>query len=161
MSHTLLDAAFHLAHDYPGGATALAARLGKNPGTFCHELTATGTAKLGLMDAAKITLLTGNRAILNAFAAQAGCMVLPLPGHAAGLDTFSALAETAREFSEFVASVADAARDGKVTANELARVDRELSEMIAAAQEIRATLAAMHEKAKPTHLRQVAESKGA
>ena len=154
MSHTLLDAAFHLAHDYPGGATALAARMGKNPGTFCHELTATGSAKLGLLDAGKMTLLTGNRAILNAFAAECGCIVLPLPEHQAGVDTFAQLATTAREFGEFVASVANAAQDGRVTANELAQVDRELAEMLAAAQDIRATLASVHAAGKPRHVRE-------
>jgi hypothetical protein len=153
---TVLDAAFHLAHDAPGGATALAARLGKNPGTLCHELTATGSAKLGLTDSVKLTLLTGDRRILNAFAAACGCLVLPMPDHTAGIDTYAQLADTAREFGEFVASVADGARDGRVTANELARVQRECAELVVAAQDVCARLAQIHEAGKPVHLRKAA-----
>lgn len=153
---SILDAAFHVVHDHPGGAAALAPRLHKSPGTLCHELTASGSAKLGLVDALKISHLTGSRSIVNAFAAELGCLVLPLPAHQAGVDTFAQLADTAREFSEFIASVASAAADGQVSANELARVDRELSEMIAAAQEIRATLASIHEAGKPAHIRRAA-----
>lgn len=152
----LLDAAFHAVHDFPGGASALAGRMNKHPGTLCHELTATGSAKLGLVDAAKISHLTGTRAILNAFATELGCLVLPLPAHQAGVDTFMQVADTAREFAEFISSVAAAASDGKISANELANVDRELAQMVAAAQEIRATLAAMHEAGKPAHLRRAA-----
>lgn len=153
---TVLDAAFHAVHDHPGGAAALAGRMNKHPGTLCHELTATGTAKLGLVDALKLSHLTGSRAILNAFATELGCLVLPLPAHQAGVDTFMQVADTAREFAEFITSVATAASDGKISANELAQVDRELGEMIAAAQDVRATLAAMHEAGKPAHLRRAA-----
>ncbi len=153
---TVLDAAFHLAHDYPGGAAALAPRMGKAHGTLCHELTATGTAKLGLVDALKLSHLTGSRSILNAFASELGCVVLPLPAHHAGIDTFRQIADTAREFGEFITSVADAAGDGQITANELSRVDRELGELVAAAQEIRATLADLHESGKPSHIRRAA-----
>ncbi len=153
---TVLDAAFHAAHDYPGGVAALAARMGKHQGTICHELTGTGTAKLGLVDALKLSHLTGSRSILNAFASELGCVVLPLPAHHAGIDTFRQIADTAREFGEFITSVADAAGDGEVSANELARVDRELGELVAAAQEIRATLADLHESGKPSHSRRAA-----
>lgn len=153
---SVLDAAFHLAHDAPGGARALAQRMGKNSGTLCHELTHTGSAKLGLVDAVKLSLLTGDRRILNAFADACHCMVLPMPEQQAALDTFAGLAATAREFGEFIASVADAAKDGRITANELARVDRELSEMLGAAQDIRATLASIHEAGQPIHIRKAA-----
>jgi hypothetical protein len=145
----LLDSAFNLVHDYPGGAASLAPRIGKNATSLNHELKATGSAKFGLVDACKATQLTGNLAILNAFAAECGCIVLPLPERDATCDTFRQLADAAREFGEFVTSVADAAADSQVTANELARVDRELGEMIAGAQAVRAHLAGIHEAGKP------------
>ena len=153
---SVLDAAFHLAHDAPGGAAALAVRLGKNPGSFCHELTHTGSAKLGLVDAVKLTLLTGDRRILNAYAAECGCLVVLMPEHAAGIDSFAQLADDIREFGEFVASVADAVRDGRVTANELARVQREGADVIAATQDVCARVAQIHEAGKPAHLRKAA-----
>ncbi len=152
---TVLDAAFHLAHDYPGGAAALAPRMGKAHGTLCHELTATGTAKLGLVDALKLSHLTGSRSILNAFASELGCVVLPLPAHHAGIDTFRQIADTAREFGEFITSVADAAGDGQITANELAQAEREFSELVSAGQAYLTRLTAMHQASKPGALREV------
>lgn len=153
---TVLDAAFHLVHDYPGGATALAPRLQKAQGTLCHELTGTGTAKLGLLDAVKLTLLTGDRRILNAFAAECGCVVLQMPQHASGSDAMTKLGASAKEFGDFVSSVGDSLRDGAVTSTELRRVRRELAEMIASAQDVDAELGALHEAAKPAHLRKAA-----
>ncbi len=151
----VLDAAFHLVHDYPGGAVSLAPRMGKSGTTLSHECKATGTAKLGLVDAVKLSHLTGDLRILNAFASECGCLVLPMPAPDGAVDTFHALAEAAREFGKFVTSVADAAADGQVTANELARVDGELASMLAASQAIRATLAQIHEAGKPSALRAV------
>lgn len=146
---TVLDAAFNLVHDYPGGARSLAPRIKKSETTLDHEVKHTGTAKFGLLDAVKLTQLTGNLAILNEFAAACQCVVLPMPALEGAMDTFPGLAEAAREFAEFVASVATAVADGRVTANELARVDRELSELHARNQAVRATLAAIHEAGKP------------
>lgn len=153
---TVLDAAFHLVHDYPGGSVSLAPRINKSVTTLSHEVKGTGTAKLALDDAVKLTCLTGDWRILNAFAGVCGGLVLPMPAIQPGMDTFHGLAEAAREFGEFVASVADAAADGRVTGNELARVDRELSELLARGQAIRATLAAIHEAGKPDFVKVVA-----
>lgn len=151
----ILDAAYHLVHDYPGGSLSLAPRIGKSPSTLSHEVVASGGAKLGLVDALKLSHLTGDLRILNTFAAACGCVVLPMPESAVG-DTFQELAAAAREFGEFIGAVAESAADGAITANELARVDRELTEMLAASQHLRATLAAMHEAAKPVTLRRAA-----
>jgi len=157
MSSTVLDAAFNLVHDYPGGSTSLAPRLNKSATTLSHEVKGTGTAKFGLADAVKATVLSGDNQILNAFAGECGCFVLPLPCiNGAGMDTFHGLADAAKEFGEWVSSVAEAAADGRVTANELARVDHELSELFARAQSVRSSLAALHEAGRPAHTRQVA-----
>ena len=75
----LRDVAFNVVHDSPGGAVSLAPRLGKSHTTLAHELNGTGTAKLGLMDAEKITLLLGDMRILQAYAANCGQMLVPLP----------------------------------------------------------------------------------
>lgn len=154
------DAALQLARSLPGGIEALAVRMGKSAHSLRHELTGSGTAKLGLLDAETIGLYAQQMrapnalAILNAMAANHNALALPLPeGVALGDDTFKGLADAAREFSEFIASVADAAADGQVTGNELALVDRELGDLIARAQGIRQQLAVMHEAAKPQALK--------
>ena len=52
-----LDAAFRLAHGYPGGASALALRMQIQPAHFSHQLKAAGSAKLGLVDAVMLSHL--------------------------------------------------------------------------------------------------------
>lgn len=156
MSRSVLDAAYHVVHDYPGGAASLAPRLTKSPTTLCHEVTATGTAKLGLLDAVKATDLSGDLRILLAWNTHAGQMMVPLPrlDLDPGDDCLVRLADLAREFSETCGEVsASLAGDGKVNDNELARVDKEIGEQIAALHALREALARNNQAAKPAHLR--------
>lgn len=152
----LRDAAYNLVHDYPGGASSLAPRLGKNSTYLSAEVGHKGTAKLGLLDACKLTNLTGDLRILNAFAAESSCMVIPLPTVDSGCNTFEQMAKTAKKFGEFFSSAVDAVSDSQVTANELAHVDRELAEMIVVAQALRTALSKVHESSKPKHLKAAA-----
>ena len=55
----LLDAAYHVVHDYPGGAQSLAPRMFKSATTLSHEVAADGTAKLGLLETVWIPMLMG------------------------------------------------------------------------------------------------------
>ena len=84
-------------------------------------------------------------AILHAFAANCGAMVVALPDQGAvGEPTFSDLASAAKEFAEFISACAAAAADGRVTGNELRDIDRELADLIACAHKVRSGLAAIH-----------------
>lgn len=151
----LLDAAYHAVHDYPGGAPVLAIRMKKNYTTLCHELTSTGTAKLGLLDAQKITDLTGDISILQAWATSAGQMLVPLPSVAAqqGDDCMQRLATTAREFGDLVAEVSGDLADGSVSDNELGRIERECGELIVALHGLMASITQRNHAGKPAALR--------
>lgn len=128
-------AAFHLVADFPGGAVALAPLMGKNAATLSHEVNPNyGSAKLGLEDAIKLSVLTEDLRIASAFAAQAGCMLLPLPKGERSGDAFKVLARMSREFSEMVAGVTEAVADGRTSSNELGEVEREAGELVAAIQ---------------------------
>lgn len=142
-------AAFHLVHDHPGGAVALGPMMGKNPATLSHEVNPQyPTAKLGIEDAVKLTQLTGDLRILNSFAAQAECMVVPLRD-AGGTDGgIQAVADLAREFSELVQAFTDAVRDDRVTGNELKRVEAEASHLVACVQRAVRHVNAMAEKGR-------------
>lgn len=146
----LLDAAYNLVADYPGGAHSLAPRIGKGVSTLSHELTATGTAKLGLLDAEKMTELADDNRILSAWATARGQMLLPLPKIAAQLDDdcMIRLAGSAKEFGEVCSEVASDLADGTITDNELARIDRETGELIASLQSLRASLAVRNQASK-------------
>lgn len=139
----LLDAAYNVVHDAPGGCESLAPRIGKNPTTLDHEVKATGTAKLGLLTAAKITHFTGDLRILEAWAANAGQMLVPLPAVAFPLshDCFKRLANTAKEFADVVREVGGDLDDDDINDNEMHRIDRECGELIASVHALRQALA--------------------
>lgn len=147
----VLDAAYQLVHAYPGGAAALGARMGKNATTLSHEVRGTGSAKLGLDDAVMASVMADDRRILNAFAAECGCLVLQLPSSLNGDSTsLERVSQLAKEFSDLVATVTAAKADGMVTANELALIERDGAEMMRATQGLLAHLRSVHEASVPT-----------
>jgi len=149
----LLDAAYNAVHDYQGGAASLAPRMGKSPTTLAHEVSGQGAAKLGLLDAAKITQMTGDLRILTAFATNAGQMLVPLPsaGMAVGDDCMLRLADTAKEFGDLCREVATDLIDGAISDNELSRIDRECGDLIASLHCLRESLALRNEAGKLRH----------
>lgn len=153
------DAGLHLAMRYPGGIEAVAPRMGKRPDTLRKELTGVHGYKWGIDDEElliAICLAAGVKdalAPITAAAVNAGAMVIPLPSMEAAGSSFQAVASTAREFGEFMGTMADAAADGRITGNEVKRIDREASELVAAVQRCVSDMHALHEAGKPTHLR--------
>ena len=146
----LRDVAYLVVHDYPGGAPSLAPRLGKNATTLAHELNGTGVAKLGLMDAEKITQLTRDLRIVEAFALNCGQMLVPLPEALvdASEDCMVRLADTAREFGDLCREVATDLSDSVITDNELARIDAECGKLIASLHTLRESLARRNAESK-------------
>lgn len=157
---SLIDAAYNVVHDYPGGAASLAPRIGKNPTSLSHEVKQQGTAKLGLLDAQKISDIAHDLRILQAWATDAGQMLVPLPDQdllSADDDCLRRLAEVAQEFAHVCKEVtADLGGDGVITDNELRRIDTEIGQQIAALHALREALAANNLAHKPHHLRSVA-----
>lgn len=158
----VMDAARLVARDYAGGVEAVAARLGKAATSLRHELDpGYRTAKFGLADAVLLTQLTREMVggpdlrIVTAFATEVGAMVIPLPEIASGATDMAAMTSTMREFGEYVARVGEVLADSRVTDNELADTERELGEMVQAAQRLQAMLKARNQAGKPEHLREV------
>lgn len=77
----IMDAAYNTVHDYPGGAAALAPRIGMksqavlnskvNPNTDTHHLT--------LLEASKLMAMTGDYQILQSLNAEHGKIAIDLP----------------------------------------------------------------------------------
>lgn len=151
----LRDVAANVVHDYPGGAPSLAPRVGKNATTLAHELNGTGAAKLGLLDAEKITLRTGDLRILQAFALNCGQMLVPLPeAEGDGVDDcMIRLANTAREFGDLCTEVAGDLADGAISDNELSRIDRECGDLMSSLRILREALARRNLAGKPGGVR--------
>lgn len=150
------DAAFRLVRAYPGGATALGPRLGKRGDSLAHEVAGRGFAKLGLEDAVAITVMSGDLGILNAFAAECDCHVLPLPelvSEVDELDSVRRMGALAKEFSELLGAVADGLADGRISHNEFKRIQKEWGELEAVGQRLLAQITAAHERGIPKHER--------
>jgi hypothetical protein len=134
MPMSVLDAAFNVGHDYPGGAAALASRIDKNPTTFGHELKGTGSAKLGLHDAVKMTLRSQDFRILDAFNRVCGRMAVALP-EAMGEDVddcIQRLGLASGKFGKVTAETCAALADGVITPNEQMVYRRGMAELIQA-----------------------------
>lgn len=149
----VMTTAFNLVHGYPGGAVALAPVLGKNPATLSHEVDPNyPTAKFGLADAVRLSVWAQDRSIASAFASQLGCMLVPLPALDLDCSSFEAITKMAREFGELASEVGDAVRDGKVSANELKRVQDEAAQLVAAVEATVQHVATMAERSATARL---------
>lgn len=144
-------AAFNVAHDFEGGVVALAPMIGKNPNTLNQEVAGIGTAKLGLRDAVKMTIVSHDFRILDAFNALCGRMSVPLPEmlDLESDDCMRALAQTSREFSELCTEVCSSLADDSVSDNELARIQREGGQLVASLQALLLAVAARNQAGKP------------
>ena len=147
-------AAFNVGHDFPGGVVALAPLIGKNASTLNQELGGVGTAKLGLADAVKMTLQAHDYRILDAFNMQCGRMSIPLPEmlDLENDDCMRALAGASKEFGELCSEVCSSLADGKISDNELARIQREAADMVARLNGLVVAVSARNKAGKPVDL---------
>jgi hypothetical protein len=147
----ILDAAYNLVHDYPGGSDSLAPRIGKKPSTLNHEVAGDGTAKFGLVDAVKATRLSGDFRILYAFAEDCQHMCIPLP-RTDGTPTSSILADLAKSserFAELCNEVISGAADGDISDNELDRIQRARAELLTHLAQLGQAAIQLNQASKP------------
>lgn len=130
----ILDAAYNTVHDYKGGASALAPRMGikspavlnskVNPNTHTHHIT--------LLEAVKLMEITGDYRILQEMCARLGKVAIDLPDipeskrDTSLMDTFLYLAihkgNVSKAFREMMA-------DGRITQGEALDMSRVINEM--------------------------------
>lgn len=132
------DAIHHVVHDFPGGAEALAPRIGRGAQVLRNKVTLEGVAGVRrsheptLADVAAITRITGDLRVLDALAAEVGAVVLRLPvidslGDAALLDMVLAVND---EYGQACAALRDGLADGEIDRQEFARIERETLEVV-------------------------------
>lgn len=140
----ITDALHRAVHSYPGGAESLAPRMRISASSLSHKVSPTYPgAHCSPDEMATIMELTGDHGPMQALAGRLGYMLMPLPAVGMPGDQFAQrLATSVQEFGEFVAEVAKDLADNQVSDNELRRIERELSEMMVAAQALYAYAAA-------------------
>ena len=94
--------------------------------------------------------VTGDLGPLQAMAGRVGQMLMPMPasGQADG-DLARKLAEACKEFGEFVTEISGDLADGRVTPNEMQRIEREAGELIGKVHMLLAHANAIAEASKP------------
>lgn len=139
------------------GTAALAARLGCSETSLNHKVSPTYPgAHCSPEEMRDIMELTGDHGALHALAAPLGYVLLPTPrvGDADGA-TAQALATSVREYAEFATEAAKGMLDGEVTDNELARLQREAAEAIAAINQLVRMGQQLNAQGKPAPLAEV------
>jgi len=136
----VLDAAYHTAHEHPGGVPAVAQRMGISANTLQHKVSLTNdTHHLSLRDAVAMQEVTRDARILHAMAGALGYACVSL--HAdCQFTTLEQVMHMAKEFGEVLGVVNDAVADGTVTPNEMRDCENKAAELIAA---LNGTLAAV------------------
>jgi hypothetical protein len=139
----LQAAVFDLIHDYPGGTYAAAQRLGKAETTIRHEAKPPpgGFAKAGLLDVNKLMHSSNDLRVLYALCEEHGGVFIPMPqvDPIAGEDVRSAMARLgglAKEFGDVMTECSAALADGRVSDNELHRVERQWRELVASGSQL-------------------------
>lgn len=135
---------------YPLGTDALAARLCLSVTSLNHKVSPTYPgAHASPEEMTEIQEVTGDHSALHAMAARLGYVALAVPQAADAEDSSAmALAATVREFSDFASAAASGMADNRVTGNELAQIEREAGEAIAAINRLVGLAAAVHAAAQ-------------
>ena len=133
--HRLQKEAVDTLQNYTGGAVAVAPYLNKSSHSLCNEVNPRfNKAKLGLVDAVGIMLVTQDNRILKSMAQLMGFALIHI-GRFDGvsdMELLDAYAEWHLEVGDVAHEVRTALADGKVTRDEFERIHKEGQEQITA-----------------------------
>lgn len=152
----ILMAAFNVVHDH--GTDCIAELLCKTRGSVCHEVNPPvgSQAKLGILDAAKITVYTKDDRILRAMAEVCGCMLVPmveLPDADADVSgILNKCSKMAEGFAGTLGTINGALVDGKVTQNERDQVLKISDELVSVINQVRTLVIAKADADSSTKL---------
>lgn len=126
------DAAYRVAHQFPGGVPALAQRMGMSPNTLSHKVSLTNEShKLSLSEAVYMQHVANRFDILYAMAESLGhvCLAAPEMGET---EVTGILATVGAEVGDVFREVQRVLADGRVTPNERRKVAAQVAEAITA-----------------------------
>lgn len=118
------DAAYDVAHDYPGGLKTLAARMDANYDVLRNKLNPNPTAEnrnvLTLKEAVKITDLANDNRILQAWASERDCILVQLPKveECDNVELLAKFTQVLSDMGELAKTHSDAIADGVVNDRE-------------------------------------------
>lgn len=130
----ITDAAYAVAHDYPGGTESLAPRLDMSGAVLRNKVNPNNTTHhLTLAESLKISLITGDYRIVQALARELGLAVIAIPAaeNCADADVIEMMAKSLQTHGEIGREITKTFADGKVERHEARNVrDRVWAHMI-------------------------------
>ena len=121
----ITDAAYAVAHDYPGGTESLAPRLGMSGAVLRNKVNPNNTTHhLTLAEAMRMSEITGDRRIAEALARHLGlvCMEIPAAENCADGEVVEMMAESMKTFGDVGLEINRTFEDGRVEMHEVRRV---------------------------------------
>ncbi|WP_295851994.1 phage regulatory CII family protein [uncultured Xylophilus sp.] len=139
------DAAYQTAHGYPGGVSAIAARLGIPAGTLTHKVNPHNTTHhLSYAEAVSLAHLAGDARMLHAFAARLGYTCTKAMPDQAGGDPVEATVQLQGKFGLFMEQTGEAMlrslRGIPPSRNDMRRCTEYAGDLIAAANDMLSAL---------------------
>lgn len=121
-----LDAFYHVIHDYPGGAEALAPRMGYTSAVLRNKADPRKDSNKPLLDDAdKITALTGDARVIRALAHKHGFLLVKAPDNQCGVSDMSVLEQVVAFMvasGAYGQEIHKALADGSVSQEEVKRI---------------------------------------
>lgn len=129
-------AVYHAVHDYPGGVGAVAGVNGLSAPTLQNKVNPNLDSHVtNIKDLQKICNTTQDQRILRTVCSWFGAGFFILPNvEVGGESLFAQGAEMAKECGELMASIQESLADGRVTQEEVAKLDNALQELMTAAK---------------------------
>lgn len=125
------DAAYATVHDYPGGSESLGPRAGISPAVLRNKVNPNNTTHhLTFAEAQRIADLTGDYRMLQAWAHQAGFLLVKAPeGNACDMAVLEQVVSLGVANGQFMQTIHAALADGVVDQDEL-RAIREAQRVV-------------------------------
>lgn len=121
----ITDAAYAIAHDYPGGTDSLAPRLGMSGAVLRNKVNPNNTTHhLTLAEAVRMSQITGDSRIVQTWAQELGFVVIEIPAveSCADGEVIELMARTWETNGEIGREVNRTFADGKVEAHEVSKI---------------------------------------
>src|SRR5690349_5643984 len=121
----VLDAAYAVAHDYDGGCESLAPRVSMSSALLRNKVNPRSTTNhLTLMEAVRMSVVTGDSRIVEAFARELGmvCIQAPAANNCADSDVIEMMGKAMQTLGDIGAQINETFEDGIVERHEVKKV---------------------------------------
>lgn len=121
------DAAYHVVHDYPGGSESLGPRVDISSAVLRNKVNPNNdTHRLTFAEARRVSDITGDFRMLQAWAHEAGFLLVKAPKNARDSSDMAVLEQVAGLMvanGAFGKEIYDALSDGAISTAEVERID--------------------------------------